>query len=263
MVIFKSVSLFLGIFIYILTAASLHLFLFLISSRLRLRLISYWTRVFNKFLRLIFRIKIVITGERKRLNENGNFIISNHLSYLDGIVLASLFPVVFVSKSEVKSWPLFGLMTRAAGTIFIDRKRKHKSLDYIRQSASVLKNKVNVLTFPEGTSTNGERLLDFQPVHFESPLIAGSAILPVTVYYTKINGLEVDSENRNKVCWYGQMKFVPHLLELMRLNNIEVKVIIHPRIELNSQATSCYSRKQLSESLHEIISAGYPLFKNK
>ncbi len=261
MLIFKFISLFLGIFIYIIIAAGLQFLLFLTVPLLRLRIISLWTRVFNKFLRFIFRIKIVITGERKRLNENGNFIISNHLGYLDGIVLASLFPVVFVSKNEVKSWPLFGLMTRVAGTIYIDRKRKQQSLHYIYRTAHTLKRKANILVFPEGTSTNGEKLLDFQSVHFEAPLTAGSAILPITLYYTKINGQEVDSQNRNKVCWYGQMKLVPHLLGLMRLDNIEVKVIVHPKIESGAQLMSYYSRRQLSESLHKIISADYPLFK--
>jgi 1-acyl-sn-glycerol-3-phosphate acyltransferase len=263
MIIFKEVSLILGIFIYLATAVGIHILLFLINPSLRLRVISHWTRLFNKLLRLILRIKIIVEGRQSRLNENGNFIISNHLGYLDGVVLGSLFAVVYISKSQVKSWPLFGWMTQAAGTIFIDRRKKHKSADYISQTSKVLKSKTNVLVFPEGTSTNGERLLPFQSVHFESPLISSSSILPVSVCYTRVNDQEINPLNRDKVCWYGKMRLIEHLRDVLRLRNIEVKIIIHPKIELDSQSASFYSRKQLSESLHKIISSDYPLFQNK
>jgi len=261
MIIFKKISLVLGILIYIVIASGLHLLLFLINPSIRLRMISYWTRIFNKFVSLILRIKVILEGPRVCLNENGNLIISNHLSYLDGIILGSLFAVVYVSKSQVKSWPLFGLVTQAGGTIFIDRERKLKSPDYIQETAKVLKSKTNVLVFPEGTSTNGERLLEFQPVHFQSPLVSHSPVLPVAISYTGVNSQKVNSLNRDRLCWYGRMEFVSHLRKVLQLRNIEAKVIIHPRIELDSHSVSYYSRKQLSESLHKIISANYPLFK--
>ena len=263
MVIFKEISLFLGILIYIVTTIGLQILSFLINPALRLRMISYWTRIFNKFLRLILRIRITIEGPQSSLNEKGNFIISNHLGFLDGVILGSLFAILYISKRQVKSWPLFGFMTQVAGTIFIDRERKYKSADYISKTVGVLNRGINVLVFPEGTSTNGETLLPFQSVHFESPLISHSPILPVTICYTGINNQEINPLNRDKIFWYGRMKFIPHLRNVLRLRNIEVRVIIHPKIELDSQSAGLYSRKQLSESLHKVISADYPLFLNK
>lgn len=219
--------------------------------------------MFNRFLRLIFRIKIIIKGERSALKERGNFIVSNHLSYLDGIVLGSIFPVIYTSKSEVRHWPILGLMTEVGGTIFIDRKRKTRSDDYIRETTQMLKRKVNVIVFPEGTSTNGAKLLPFQSIHFQAPLNSSSPILPVAINYTKINQEDVGLEIRDKVCWYGQVKFHEHLPGILKLDSIEAKIVIYPKIDLANLSDTDYSRKELSESLYRIIEKNYPLFDRR
>ena len=72
----------------------------------------------------ILNIKITVEGDAGQLERGGYVIISNHFGYLDGIVLGSLFPVIFVSKQEVKSWPVVGQWTTLCGTVFINRQRK-------------------------------------------------------------------------------------------------------------------------------------------
>ncbi len=206
-------------------------------------------------------IKVIIEGNSSCLNEGGNFIVSNHLGYLDGIVLGSLFAVIYVSKSQVKQWPLFGWMTMVSGTIFIDRQRKNKSADYVQETSRMLKRGINVLLFPEGTSTNGESLFTFQSVHFQSPLNSAAPVLPVIITYTKIDKEEVGLTNRDRVCWYGQVKFHQHIRQVLELNNIEAKVVIYPKIDAAIFLKEGYSRKDLSETLHKIISSNYPLFK--
>jgi 1-acyl-sn-glycerol-3-phosphate acyltransferase len=261
MIIFKKSALICGIFIYIVTGIIINT-IFSICPFIRFRIISHWTRMFNRFLRFILRIKIVIEGDSSVLNENGNFIISNHVSYLDGVILGSLFAVVFVSKSQVRNWPLFGWMTEVGGTIFVDRQRKNKSVDYIHQTTRMLKRKVNVLVFPEGTSTDGEKLLPFQSIHFQSPLNSKSQILPIAIKYKKINAEEISRDNRDKVCWYGQIKFHKHLLKVLQLNNIQVEVVIYPKIYLTDSQDGNHSRKSLSELSYKIILNNYPLFKS-
>lgn len=261
MVLVKKILLLVGIFIYIAMAILVKIILLIFKPSLRLRAISCWTRVFNRFLRVIFKIRVIIEGERSYLNETGNFIVSNHLSYLDGIVLGSLFALIYVSKSEVKKWPLLGWMVSVAETIFIDRKRKYKSFDYIQETTQMLKRRLNALVFPEGTSTNGERLYPFQSLHFQAPLNAKCSVLPVVITYTKINKEVVNLKNRDKLCWYGQEKFYQHLCQVLELKNIETKVKIHPKIDLANLSNSDYSRKDLSEWLYKIILPDYPLFK--
>lgn len=257
MVIFKKLSLFLGIFIYILISLNVYILLFIYPSY-KFRIISRWTKIFNRFLRLIFKIKIIIEGDTSYLGKSGILIVSNHLGYLDGIVLGSIFAVVYTTKIQVKSWPLFGWMTKVSGTIFIDREKKGKVSDYIQQTARMLKSKVNVLVFPEGTSTNGQRLLPFQSIHFQPPLMAKSVILPISITYTRIDKEEFSLDNRDRVCWYGQMKFYTHLLSVLELSNIEARLVLHPRIDL-ALPNHDYSRKTISESLHKLMANNYPL----
>lgn len=251
-----------GIFVYITIGIAIKMPFLFINNTICSRMISRWTRTFSRFLRLLLNIRVTVEGDRLCLNEHGNFIVSNHLGYLDGVILGSLFAVAYTSKSQVRNWPLFGWMTEIAGTIFIDRQRKDKSIDYIDKTSWALERKINVLVFPEGTSTDGDRLLPFQSVHFQAPLNAKSPILPVTITYTKINQEEVAPRNRDRVCWYGQLKFYEHICKILELNSIEAKIIIHPKIDTaNLLRDSSQSRKDLSEILHKIISHNYPLFR--
>ena len=75
-------------------------------------------------MRRILNVKITVEGDAGQLERGGYVIISNHFGYLDGIVLGSLFPVVFVSKSEVKNWPVIGQWTTLCGTVFINGKER-------------------------------------------------------------------------------------------------------------------------------------------
>jgi 1-acyl-sn-glycerol-3-phosphate acyltransferase len=152
-------------------------------------------------------------------------------------------------------------MARVGGTIFIDRKRRLNSRQYIEDIAEMLKNKVNVLVFPEGTSTNGEKILPFQSIFFEAPLIYNSNILPLTICYTKINDDCVSVYNRDTVFWYGQIKFTKHLLRALKLKNIESKVVIHSRITAISSEKISFNRKQLSESLRQVILKALPAIR--
>lgn len=259
--ILKELSLFLIIFIYLALGIIFHFLITFIQPNLRYRIISKWTKIINVFLRKILGIRLIIEGKTQYLKERYNFIISNHLSYLDGVILGSLFPVVFVSKLAVKSWPIFGWMTQISGTIFIDRKRKLKSVSSIEEIAGMLKKGVNVLLFPEGTSTDGTRLLPFQSVFFQAPINSGSAIIPITIQYTKINSCNVSLLNRDKVCWYGQVKFFKHLLDVLRLRDIEAKVTIHPKIETGSGLNPPDSRKHLSQISREAILKNFSFIK--
>src|SRR5579863_8787387 len=93
-------------------------------------------------------------------------LVSNHLSYLDIMVISAITPVVFVSKSEVRSWPIFGFCAVLSGTLFIDRAKRMHVGPINEEIQAALDAGVLVAVFPEGTSTNGEEVLPFR-----SPLL--------------------------------------------------------------------------------------------
>lgn len=219
----------------------------------RWRIISRLKRNFDALLRVILNIKIILEGDRNCFKAKGAFIISNHLSYVDGIVLGSIFPVIFVSKKEVRRWPLVGQWTALCGTIFVDRVKKEKILPVVEEIAKRLRQGVNILIFPEGTSTNGERVLPFQSAFFAAPLSARATIVPVTLTYRWINQKPLSEANRDRVYWYGGMDFISHLWGLLALRRIEVSVKVHPGIETSCLQYSSQSRKGLSQACYDVI----------
>ena len=219
----------------------------------RWRLVSGVTRNFCAVLTSLFNIRITVEGDRHGLKSGGHLIISNHLGYLDGVVLGSIFPLIFVSKKEVRGWPLLGQWTALCGTVFIDRKQKVKIPLLVDEIASRLKQGANVLLFPEGTSSDGERLLPFQSVPFAAPLRMGAPIIPITLTYTTVNQQPVSKLNRDLIYWYGDMDLVNHLWALLALRGIGVSVRIHPPIKTAGFRNDSRNRKRLSKMCHAVI----------
>ena len=222
----------------------------------RWRILSLLTLKSLALLRMIVTVRITLQGDLDLLDIRGAVIASNHLGYLDGFVLGSLFPVIFVSKKEVRSWPLIGSWTALCGTVYIDRERKDKIPLLVEEMVERLRQQANVLIFPEGTSTNGDRLLPFQSAPFAAPLRARATVVPVTLTYRRINGEPVSSANRDKIYWYGDMEFVSHFWNLLALRSIEVAVKFHPPIETARYKNNSASRKQLSQACYNAIAGG-------
>jgi 1-acyl-sn-glycerol-3-phosphate acyltransferase len=218
---------------------------------------SNLNKVLSVCARKIFGIRLVITGETSCLKERGNLIIANHLGYLDGIILGSLFPVIFVTKLQVKKWPVIGWMSQVGHTVFIDRQRKLGSLEPIEKIADLLKRRINVLFFPECTSSDGSRILPFKSAYFQAVIDAGTAVIPITIQYTKLDSQDISLLNRDGVFWYGQVKFPEHLRRLLKFKNIEARITIHPKIEAKSYYKNDDSRKQISEYSRQIISSEF------
>ena len=242
--------------LFFLAAALIRLWVFLWRPRERWRIISRMTQRFVALLRMIVNVRITLQGDLDLLDIRGAVIASNHLGYLDGFVLGNLFPVIFVSKKEVRSWPLIGPWTALCGTIYIDRERKDKLPLLVEEIVEKLREKANILIFPEGASTNGDHLLPFQSAPFAAALRACATVVPLTLIYRRINGEPVSSANRDKIYWYGDMDFVSHFWNLLALRSIEVAVKFHPPIETARYKNNSASRKQLSQACYNAIAGG-------
>jgi 1-acyl-sn-glycerol-3-phosphate acyltransferase len=235
-----------------------HLWITILRLPNRWRMISRLTRNFTSLLRTLLNIKVTVAGDEEAVKRGGYVIISNHVSYVDGIVLGSIFPIVFVSKNEVKSWPIVGHWNRLCGTIFINRQRKEKVPSVVEEMTQRLKQEANILLFPEGTSTNGERMLPFQTVPLAAPLRSRSVIVPVTLAYTSIEEKPVTVANRDLVYWYGDMEFLPHVWRLMSLRGIEALVTIRPSIECFRYENNSTGRKKLAQDCYNSVSGRAP-----
>ena len=228
------------------------------KSPFRKRLISKWIRIFDLCLIRLINIKVKVSAPEGAAASNGHgaFLVSNHLGYVDGLVLGSVFPLIYVSKSELRRWPVIGLMTELSGTLYIDRNRKNHIASYIELMAEVLKEGANILFFPEGTSSNGEGLQPFKSAFFEAPLAAGAPIVPISLIYRAVDRNPVTKENRDLVYWYGDMTFADHFFKLLLRDSVEVEVKIHPPVPLGEQQDRSLLRKRASESARNSIWEG-------
>ena len=146
-------------------------------------------------------------------------VASNHLSYMDVLLFSALGPCVFVSKSEVRRWPVFGILATAAGTIFVDRKRTRSTAEVNRQIENAMGSGVAVVLFPEGTSSEGATVLPFRSPLFEAAILSGGIITPAHVSYVLAEG-SVEED----ICYWGEMSFAPHLLKLLCLDGISARI---------------------------------------
>jgi 1-acyl-sn-glycerol-3-phosphate acyltransferase len=182
--------------------------------------------------------------------------IANHSSYLDIIVLGAQLRGCFVAKSEVAGWPGFGYLSRIAQTVFVDRKRggTAKERNALRQR---LDDGDSLILFPEGTSNDGNRVLPFKSSLFavaEQPHADGSAMMvqPVSVAYTKLDGLPMGRALRPYYAWYGDMTLAGHLLEALGLGRVTVEVIYHPAVTIRDFK----DRKALANHCHDVVNHG-------
>ena len=233
--------------------ATVHLWISILALPNRWKIISRLNRNFTLLLRLILNIKVTVAGDEGQMERGGYVIIANHVSYVDGIVLGSIFPILFVSKREVKRWPIVGQWNILCGTIFINRQRKEEVGSLVDEMTRKLKQETNILLFPEGTSTNGEKLLPFQTVPLAAPLRSRSIIVPATIAYKNIDDAPVTAANRDLIYWYGDMDFVSHFWKVLALRNVEVLVTIQPKIECFHYEDSSAGRKRLADDCYNRV----------
>ena len=207
--------------------------------------------IFHKLLLWLLSINVEYEGSYQRAKDC-NFFVSNHLSYLDIPILGSIFPLRFVAKSEVQFWPVFGFLSKLARTIFIKRKRSDSVIQK-NKIFDLLSSGDKVCIFPEGTTSDGNRVLDFKSSSFSAIENQNFLIQPVIISYSDLNGIPINRWLRPVIAWYGDMDLKPHILKLVTLRSIKIKLIFIEPVCSNHFA----SRKNLSNYLEEKIKFFY------
>jgi 1-acyl-sn-glycerol-3-phosphate acyltransferase len=190
-----------------------------------------------------------LTVERSGPPPRVGVLVANHVSYLDILVLGAAGPLVFVAKRQTRGWPVFGPLIRAAGTVFVERERAHdlpRVLAELAATGAEGSGGVTVAFFPEGTSTDGSVVLPFRPALLAPAVAGGQPVTPAWVGYTLDTG---DGTAADEVCWWGDMEFSPHLLNLFS------KKAIHARVAYAPPEPPGDDRKELARRLHARVCA--------
>jgi 1-acyl-sn-glycerol-3-phosphate acyltransferase len=147
-------------------------------------------------------------------------VVANHMSYVDVLTLGSVLPAIFVSKAEVRGWPLVGPLITRGGTLFLERGRARAAAEINRAVGQTLAEDVPVVIFPEGTTTAGDRVLPFHSALFESAVRQGAEVWPASVSYSFSSG---ESAARI-VAYIDDDTLMPHLCRLAGKRNLVAHV---------------------------------------
>jgi len=209
--------------------------------------------LFHRIVCGILGVRVREVGQRACTGQV--LILSNHASWLDISVLSALAPVVFVAKSEVAGWPVFGMLAKLQRTVFIERERRHKTGEATAAMANRLYNGDSVVLFPEGTSSDGTRILPFRSAlvgaahHTMGEGGKNIAVQPVSLAYVRFGGVPVGRALRDKVAWYGETDLVRHLLGVFAAGAVDVTVSWGDTIACDLDA----SRKQITRDAETAV----------
>ena len=249
MISLKSIQLWFYIFLFIIRTSIAYLLIQ--SKKKKLHYFTHMTSLYSKKILDVLGIKVNVKYIAPEANEQFQhvFYVANHVSYLDILIISSLFPCIFITSVEVQKTFFIGFIATLGGSVFVDRKKKSG----VQKEIEMIGKKINqgfcVTLFPEATSSNGEDLLPFKPSLLETAVQSKTPIVPLCIKYVQLNSQPITKKNRDMLFYYGDIKIFPHLLQLPTIKCAEVNVSVFPIMHIQPKTT----RKELSESIYTLI----------
>jgi lyso-ornithine lipid O-acyltransferase len=226
----------------------------LLLRRIRPNARPYLPRMFHRAWSRAMGVRIGVRGAPAR--RGGVLFVANHVSYLDVPVLGSRILGAFVAKSEVAGMGIFGWLAGIGRTIYIDRENRSRADAHSNLIADRLAAGGDVILFPEGTNSDGTRVLPFKSSLFSvvsGPENADYLIQPVTIAYTRVGGMPVTRGDLPEIAWVGDTQLVPHALEMLKQGRLRAEIMFHPAV----RAADFADRKALAKHCHAVISTNY------
>jgi 1-acyl-sn-glycerol-3-phosphate acyltransferase len=203
---------------------------------------------------IVLGIKVRLKNLMPYVNAQQNFmIVSNHLSYMDIFIIYSVLPSVFVANTELEEEFPLGAVTKYGGGIFVERRNRSRLLDDMDNISSVLDMGLNIVIFPEGTTSDGSGVSAFKAPFLKSAINTGTPVLPICINYKSINDENVETSNKDLLFYYGETTFFEHFFRLLKIRQIEVDLEALDVIEVNPKMT----RKELSQEVYGRIRSAY------
>lgn len=219
-------------------------------------LVWLWPAMARRFPMHYHRLVLRVIGVKLRFlgdpAAEPALIVSNHVSWLDIVVLSAASPCSFIAKQEVDGWPFFGSLARLQRTVFIRRDRRNeagKARDAVRKRLDAGD---TLVLFAEGTSSDGLRVLPFKSSLFAAADLSGVRIQPVTLAYLGHRHLPLPRRLRPFYAWYGAMALAPHLWQALCAGPIEVTLIRHPPFRPEADG----DRKRLARAVETTVRQG-------
>lgn len=212
-----------------------------LSGAVRQRVIRAW-----------FRAVVAATGVRMVVTGVGEpgpaLFAANHVSWLDVPVILAIEPMRVLAKSEVRRWPVLGLLAARGGTLFIDRSRLRRLPATIAEIATALRGGANVLVFPEGSTWCGRVAGTPRPATMQAAIDAGVPVRPVSLRYQLANG-----EPTTVAAFLGPDTIVASVWRVAAIRGLTAHVHLHPVV-----STTGSTRRATATAVAALIGTGAP-----
>lgn len=215
---------------------------------------------------LFHRYLCLVLGVRRRTlagtpPQGAALILSNHVSWLDIVVLGSLAPVSFIAKADVAGWPVFGTLARLQGTLFVDRTRRTATGTARDGIADRLAAGERMILFAEGTTSDGNRVLPYRSALVGAALAERHdlpvALVPLALCYTHRDGLPLTRRERPDIAWYGAMELLPHLKALLAGGPVDVAITWGQPLQPSDAADRKHLTRQAESFARQAVAAGF------
>ena len=217
-----------------------------------------WPHWLHKSMCMALNIRVKTYGYA--LEGTPTLFVSNHISYLDIMVLGHVIKGCFVARQDMKDWPVLGYLSTLQRTIFIDREKRTDVISQRREMQNRIRSGDSLILFPEGTTSNGGGVLPFKSSLFGvteeyiHPVTSDGypqelMIQPVTLIYKRINNMPSTRSSRPSVAWYGDMEIGKHFNDFLQLLSVDVEVHFHEPVSRNLFKT----RKELAAYCHRTV----------
>lgn len=198
-------------------------------------------KVWGHGLARIFNLRVEVVGDASAVS---GLIVGNHLGVLDILAFASVFPLRFAPKREVRRWPFLGWFVDNSRPLWIDRDSKQASRRVMEEMVETLRHNISMVVFPEGTSSDGKSgIKPFKSSMFEASVKGGLPVWPVLIAY---------DESEGACSWHGEMTLLPHVWDLMGRRGVKATLRVLPPISPEG-----FDRKAFSVRVHDVMEAEY------
>ena len=193
-------------------------------------------------------------------NAHPLLLVANHISWADIFVMGSVNELCFIAKDEIRTWPVLSWFAKMQGSVFVDRQRRHHAAVQADTIAARLLGGDIMVLFAEGTTGDGNRILQFKSSLFGAAQFAIKQshidmvmVQPVAICYTRLHGVPLGRRYQPHAAWPGDVKLLPHLLNFLLRSAFDVDVVLGKPLQFSALS----DRKQIARQAGDQVTSMY------
>lgn len=192
------------------------------DSKKRRSKLSQHSNKYAKAICALLNIKIEI--KNPIAPDTRGLVVGNHMGFVDIFAVHSILPSLFVTSLEMRETPVLGPITEFGGCLYVNRKNRANILMELKEMIMALRDHDRVIIYPEATSHNGEEVLPFKRTLLTAAAHASVPIIPYCFNFLSIDGKPFSLQNRDAVCWYGDILFITAAVKLLQTQEIRCQI---------------------------------------